>query len=83
MFVLTLDGEPIHAYSKIELLKKECRDWFDTHSTDFEVNHKFNMWVEDRNWYGDDEEQAWDEFVEEQFENGSWGGYDWYEVNVD
>ena len=83
MFVLTLDGEPIHAYSKIGSLVKECRDWFDAHCGDFEINHKFYMWVEDRNWYGNDEEQAWDDFVEEQFDDGAWGDYAWYEVDVD
>lgn len=82
MFVLTLEGEPIHVYTNLESLKIICRDWFDEHCNDCEINHKYNMWVEDRNWYKD-EEQAWDDFVEEQFDDGAWGDYAWYEVRVD
>ena len=81
VYVLTLEGEPLHAYTSNEPILQACRDWFEEHYTNYEVYRDFNWWIEDRPYT--DEEEAWNDYAQEQFENGAWGDYAWYEVTLD
>lgn len=81
IYVLTLEGEPVCAVTDLQKIKDDCQEWFDDHYDDFWVRHDFDYWVEGRLYPNTDdgEEAAWNDYVEEQFENGTWGGYAWYE----
>lgn len=81
IYVLSLEGEPLHAYTTIEPILQACRDWFDDHREDYEVYKDFNWWLEDCDYK--DEDEAWEGYVQEHFDNGTWGDYAWYEVILD
>ena len=81
IYVLTLKGEPIHAYTTIEPIRQACHDWLEDHRDSYGIYKDFNWWLEDRPYT--DEEEAWNDYVKKQFENGTWGDYAWYEVILD
>lgn len=81
IYVLTLEGEPMYAVTDPQEIKDDCQKWFDNHYDAFEIRRAFDRWVEGKNYpcTDDGEDAAWCDFVEEQFENGTWGNYAWYE----
>lgn len=82
IYVLTLEGEPMYAVTDLQKIKDDCQKWFDDHYDDFDIRQDYYRWLEDRTWYpntDDGEEAAWCDYVEEQFNNGIWGDYAWYE----
>lgn len=81
IYVLTLEGEPVYAVTDLQKIKDDCQKWFDDHYDDFWVRHDFDYWVEGMIYPNTDdgEEAAWNDYVEKQFENGTWGDYAWYE----
>lgn len=81
VYVLTLEGEPLHAYTSIEPIRQACRDWFEEHRDNYSIYKDFNWWLEDCDYT--DEEEAWDDYVQEHFDNGTWGDYAWYDVTLD
>lgn len=81
IYVMTLEGEPIHAYTDIKPIRQACHDWFDEHREDYKIYKDFNWWLEDCDY--NDEDEAWEGYVEEQFDGGTWGDYAWYEVTLD
>lgn len=83
IYVLTEEGEPMHAYSSLKPIEEECEKWFDDHDTDFEVEKDFNWWVEGRKYKDGEEEKAWHDFIQDQFDSGTWSIYAWYEVMLD
>lgn len=85
VYVITLEGEPQQVYSNIENVRKECHEYLDDHQTSYSVERDFNDWVEDRDYPNTEEgeELAWEDYKDEQFENGTWGDYAWYEVLMD
>ena len=85
VYVLTLEGEPIHVYTKEDSLFEQCKQWFNTNRTSFDVEWDFSHWAEDRGYENTDEdyEKAWDDFVEWSFNDGTWGDYTWFESILD
>jgi hypothetical protein len=85
VYVITLEGEPQWVYSNIESVRRECHNYLDCHKTTYSVDRDFNDWVEDRNYPNTEEgeELAWEDYKDEQFENGTWGDYAWYECYLD
>ena len=82
IYILTLEGEPQYATTNISVIEQECNDWFDNHYDNWSIQRDFQYWLEDRTWYVNTEEayeHAWRDYVTEQFENGTWGDYAWYE----
>jgi len=82
IYILTLEGEPQYATTDITKIQNECHKWYDDHYDDFDIQQDYSRWLEDRIEYpntDDGEEKAWNDYVEEQFENGTWGDYAWYE----
>ena len=77
IYVLTLEGEPMYAVTDLQKIKNDCQKWFDDHYDDVVIRRDFDWWVEGRNYPNTD--AAWRDYVEEQFENGTWGDYAWYE----
>lgn len=81
IYILTLEGEPQYATTNLSLIEKECHDWFDLRYNSWPIYRDYSSWLEDRNYPNTDdgEEHAWNDYVNEQFENGTWGDYAWYE----
>ena len=81
IYILTLEGEPQYATTRLSDIEKECHDWFDRRYNNWSIQRDYSYWLEDRNYPNTDdgEERAWNDYVEEQFENGTWGDYAWYE----
>lgn len=81
IYILTLEGEPQYATTNLDKIRNECRDWFNDNSTSYSVLRDFNHWVEDSDYPNTEEgeEEAWDDYIEEQFDNGTWSDYAWYE----
>lgn len=83
VYVLSLENEPIHVYSKEETLFEECRRWFREHESSWSVENSFYHWAEDRGYSNDDIDQAWCDFINWNYENGEWGNYSWVESTLD
>lgn len=85
IYVLTLEGEPVYAVTDLQKIKDDCQGWFDDRYDNFEIRRDFDRWVEGRNYPNTDdgEDAAWCDYVEEHFDNGTWGDYAWYEVTLD
>ena len=85
VYVLTLEGEPIHVYTEENSLFEQCKQWFTENKTSFDVESSFNYWVEGRGYKNTEEgyEQAWNDFIEWNFNDGTWGDYAWYESILD
>ncbi len=82
IYILSLEGEPRYATTDLTVIEKECRDWFNNHYDNWSIQRDYQYWLEDRTEYpetDDGEEQAWNDYVSEQFETGTWGDYAWYE----
>lgn len=81
IYVLTLEGEPMYAVTDLQKIKDDCQRWFDDRYDDFEIRRDFDQWAEDKCYPCVDggEDIAWCDYVEEQFETGTWGDYAWYE----
>ena len=65
-------------------LRKQARarlKGVDDHYDTFEIRRDFDQWTEDKYYpcTDDGEDIAWCDYVEEQFESGTWGNYAWYE----
>lgn len=87
-YVLCHDGEPEYIYSTIDPIRESCHDWFDKHRITKERD--FYFWVEDRKYANtkDGELQAWNDYIDWNFENGCWNGdygegYSWFEEYLD
>lgn len=80
IFVITLEDEPLYAVTDLQKVKDACQQWFDDHYDAFEIRRDFDRWVEDKHYpcTDDGEDAAWRDYVEEQFETGTWGNYTWY-----
>lgn len=81
-YVLSLEGEPRYVTSDLTVIEKECKDWFDKNYDNWSIQQDYRYWLEDRTWYpntDEGEEQAWKDYVAEQFNTGTWGDYAWYE----
>ena len=82
IYIFTYAGEPRFATTNLEEIKKECDEWFNSPRRGRYVQKEFSYWVEGRDEYEDTEEgkeRAWNDFLNEQFESGTWGDYAWYE----
>lgn len=82
IYILMLEGEPMYATTNIHAIEKECNEWFDKHYDDWSIAKDYQYWLEDRTWYpntDEGEERAWRDYVSEQFNEGTWGNYAWYE----
>lgn len=81
IYVLTRRGEPVYATTDLQKIKDDCQKWFDDNYDNFWVHQYFDWWVEGRNYPNTDdgEDAAWRDYVEAQFENGTWEHYAWYE----
>jgi hypothetical protein len=85
IYVLTLESEPLYAVTDLQKIKDDCQKWFDDHYDNFGVQQDYYYWLEDKTWYpntDDGEDAAWCDYIEEQFESGSWGDYAWYECSL-
>ena len=84
VYVLTLDGEPQYVTHNLEKIQKECEKWFNDNRDNWLLQHDFNLWVEDREYPNTDEgyDAAWADYAKEQFNDGTWGDYAWYEVSL-
>lgn len=84
VYVLTLEGEPQYVTRNLEKIRKECEKWFYYHDGNYSVQRDFSYWLEDRDYPTTDEghDAAWAEYIDEQFENGTWGDYAWYETSL-
>jgi len=84
VYVLTLEGEPQYVTRNLEKIRKECEKWFNDHRENYFVQRDFSYWLEDRDYPNTDEgyDAAWAEYIDEQFENGTWGDYAWYETSL-
>ena len=81
-YVLMLEGEPRYVTTNLEDIKKECQSWFDQRYDNFVIQHEYSRWLEGRDWYpntDEGEEEAWNDYVEEHFNDGTWGDYEWWE----
>lgn len=87
VYVYLLEGEPLHVYSSLEPIRKKCYEWFDDHRSSFAIEQDFQYWCEDklyRDPYGEfDYDKAWEGYTEEEFNNGTWGDYAWYDCFLD
>jgi len=82
MYVLTLDGEPQYVTADISIIENECYDWINRLGDGWNIQKDYQYWLEDRDEYPNTEEgkeRAWNDYIKEQFENGTWGDYAWYE----
>lgn len=81
IYVLTLEGEPLYAVTDLQKIKDKCQEWFDDNYDTFSVRNDYNYWLEDKTYPSTDdgEDAAWCDYVEEQFNNGTWSDYAWYE----
>lgn len=81
IYIITLEGEPQVAYEDIEKVRQACFDWLENHCNDYSTYKDFNYWVEDRGYPNTEEgeEQAWEDYKESIFEEGTWGDYAWHE----
>lgn len=81
IYILMLEGEPQYSTTNLSLIEKECHNYFDRRYNDWPIQRDYQYWLEDRGYPNTDEgeERAWNDYVNEQFENGSWGDYAWYE----
>ena len=81
IYILTLEGEPQYATTDLNVIYQECVNWFNEHLTSYGITRDFDYWVEDRDYPNTEEgeEQAWKDYIESEFENGTWGDYAWYE----
>lgn len=82
MYVVTCEGEPRYVTPNLFKVKRECQEWYDNHYDNFSIQRDYQYWLEDRKYpdTDDGEERAWNDYVEEQFNDGTWGDYAWYEV---
>ena len=66
----------------LSIIEKDCKKWVADHHTDYHVERDFNRWVEGRPYPHTDagENEAWEDYAEHLFENGTWGDYSWDEV---
>ena len=92
VYVITLEGEPMHVYSNLADVEQECRKYFEERKiwsyvssdyNDFLLHQDNNIWDEEGYLKEELEDILWDAYIEEQFENGTWGDYAWYEVLMD
>lgn len=83
VYILTLDGEPQYVTKNLGTIREECEEWFNDRRDSWFVQHDFSLWFEDReyNYPNTDEgyDAAWADYIEEQFNDGTWGDYAWYE----
>ena len=81
MYVVTCEGEPRYVTVNLFKVERECHEWYDKHYDDFSIQRDYQYWLEDRKYPNTDdgEERAWNDYVEEQFNDGTWGDYAWYE----
>lgn len=81
VYVVALEGEPLYATFNLFKVERDCHEWYDKHYDNFSIQRDYERWLEDRTYPNTDdgEERAWNEYVEEQFDNGRWGDYTWYE----
>lgn len=84
VYVVALEGEPLYATFNLFKVERECHEWYDKHYDNFSIQRDYERWLEDRTYPNTDdgEERAWNEYVEEQFDNGRWGDYTWYECSL-
>jgi len=86
VYVVTLDGDPIHVYSHKEQVFNRCKTWFETNRDDDEIEEGFSDWIEGDKRYSDTDEgqeKAWKDYIDMEFESGTWGEYAWYEALMD
>ena len=90
VYVLMGDEGVVHVYTNSNAIFNECKRWHNEHRTDWVVESSFYDWVIYKDKYhidpeddSDDYEQAWNDYIEEQFESGTWGNYAWYESSLD
>lgn len=81
IYILMLEGEPQYATTDLKKIRKSCKEWFTEHCNSFAVERDFHYWVEDRPYPNTEsgKDKAWEDYIEETFENGEWGDYAWYE----
>ena len=86
VYVVTCDGEPYRVYSDQRQVFHMCQAWLVTHRTDYDVEEGFSFWCDSDGRHPETDEEyakAWKEYIDMEFESGTWGDYAWYEVLMD
>lgn len=86
VYVVTCDGEPYHIYSDQRKVFQMCQDWFTNHRNDYDVEEDFSFWLNSDGSYPETDEgheKAWKDYINMEFESGTWDVYAWYEVLMD
>lgn len=84
IYILNCNDVPVLVTHNLKLVQAECRSWMEAHRDMFYIERDFNRWVEDRDYpeTEEGEEQAWEDFVDYQMNEGYWGDYQWFEEYV-
>jgi hypothetical protein len=84
VYVLTLDGEPQYVTRNLDKIQEECEKWFNDNRDNYLLQHDFYLWVEGREYPNTNEgyDAAWADYAKEQFNDGTWGDYAWYETSL-
>ena len=83
IYVLTEEGEPIHAFTDLQKIRFYCEDYL---SRDKNEQQWFQEYIDDEEipfTTEKEREEAWQTYVNDIFENGTWGDYAQYESWLD
>lgn len=85
VYVYLLEGEPLHVYTSLDPIKKEFRKWADDHM--LYLTDDFSYWIENHydgtDYDKEQEDKWWESFLDDMFNEGTWGDYAWYDCFVD
>lgn len=83
IYILTNGGEPIHAFTNPQKIRFYCEDYCDRNEYEQKC---FQESIEDNELFFRTEEErkeAWQAYIDDVFEYGTWGDYAWYESWLD